>query len=336
MAVKNWWEGSAVAIVHREFERFSEREFLADALVDQHVRIDRNTDREHQSRHAGQRERSAKRREHGHREEQIDEYRHIRNDPTHDIIKSHEDHDGEEAPDNRGGSFRYRIRAERRPDDRLLNNFYRRRQRAGFEYDLEEIRFAHVADAGDLRVAARNFAIHTRGGIHYAIEDNRHLFADAGMRHAAPDARAFVIHLHVHFRLTRVLVNIRLRVCNHFSGKFRLAVQKIELIDTLVLPGRQRAAKHEGHFVRIEPLDISTIENALDKLTVRFRDVNISALLGHSLHKDGSKRMRLHKMRIFLLLRHTNLGDGIGAGRGIRGTERGRRFCRSIFFRSRR
>ena len=56
-------ERPLVAGVDRRARGLAEPQLLADALVDQHVRVDRHTDREHDAGDAGQRERRAERRE---------------------------------------------------------------------------------------------------------------------------------------------------------------------------------------------------------------------------------------------------------------------------------
>src|ERR1051325_4056630 len=226
-----------VAIVDRKLKRLAKPELFADTLVDQHVRIDRNTDREHETGHTGKRERRTERCKHRHRKEQVHEHREIGNDAACDVIHRHEDNDDDEAPDDRPGALRDRVRTKRRTDDGFLNDLYRRRKRTGLEYDLEEIRFGQVANAADLGITVRNFSLHNRRGIDNAIEHDRDLFFQIRLRDAAPHARTIVVHLHGYFRTEIGLADVCASIGDDLSGQLRLRRQEEELVDVgLVLP----------------------------------------------------------------------------------------------------
>ena len=135
------------------------------------------------------------------------------------------------------------IRAKRWADDRFLNDRDRSRKRAGFQHDLQQVRFVHIADSGDLRIPAGNLSLHDGRRIHHAIEYDRNLFVDVGMGYAAPYTRSIVIHLHRNFRLAILLIDVRTSLDNRFDGKLRLAIQEIHLIHILIiLFCRQRTA----------------------------------------------------------------------------------------------
>ncbi len=70
---------------------------FANALVDQHVRIDRHADRQHDAGDAGQRQRRAEQHEAGEDHRDMDEERKIREDAEHAVGDQHVG-DDEAAP----------------------------------------------------------------------------------------------------------------------------------------------------------------------------------------------------------------------------------------------
>ena len=71
-----------VALLHRLRGRFAAAQLLADALVDEHVRVDRHAERQHEAGDAGQRQRRAPNDRHdGEHEQAVEDQRQVGDEP---------------------------------------------------------------------------------------------------------------------------------------------------------------------------------------------------------------------------------------------------------------
>ena len=146
---------------------------LADALVDQHVRIDRHADREHDAGDAGQRQRRAEQRHRGEDEEDVHAERKIGEDPEDAVGREHVDDDQRAADQRRALAGVDRILAEARPDRALLDDRELGRQRAGAQQHGEIVGLLDREIAGNLARAAGDRAQDARRGNHLAVEHDR-------------------------------------------------------------------------------------------------------------------------------------------------------------------
>src|SRR6202011_2907066 len=113
--------------------------FLADALIDQHVRIHRDADREHDAGDTRQRQRRAQQRQHAEDHGNVDGDRDVGEQAEQAVSREHEDDDQRRAGVSRVFARGDRILAETRPDGAFLDDGQRRRQGAGAQQDRKVI-----------------------------------------------------------------------------------------------------------------------------------------------------------------------------------------------------
>ena len=96
--------GALVAGVDRRLRRGAAAQLLADALVDQHVGVDRHAERQRDGGDAGQRQRGLQHRQHRHQQQQVDRQRDRRDHAEQQVVDAHEQRDRDEAVDHASGS----------------------------------------------------------------------------------------------------------------------------------------------------------------------------------------------------------------------------------------
>ena len=89
--------GVAEALVDRGADGLAAIEFLADALEDQEVRVDRHTDGEHEAGDARQREHGAEPGQHRQREERVEHQAEHREHAAEPVVDDHDQHDDRQA-----------------------------------------------------------------------------------------------------------------------------------------------------------------------------------------------------------------------------------------------
>src|ERR1700730_18067227 len=148
-------------------------QFLADALIDQHVGIDRDADRQHDAGDARQRERGIQQRQHAEDHRDVDGAREIGDHAKQPIGREHE-HDHHDRADI-GGEFTLldRILAEAGADGALLDHRQRRRQGAGAQQDRQIVGGLHREAAGNLPRTAGDGLADDGGGNHLIVEHDR-------------------------------------------------------------------------------------------------------------------------------------------------------------------
>ena len=153
-------------------------QFLADTLIDQHVGVDRDADRQHDAGNAGQRQRRIQQRQHAEDHRDVDGDRDVGEHAEQPVGQEHE-HDHHDRADI-GGKFAFfdRILAEPRPDGALLDDRQRRRQRAGAQQDRQIVGLLHGEIAGNLaRAGGDRLADHRRRD-HLVIQHDRERLPD--------------------------------------------------------------------------------------------------------------------------------------------------------------
>ena len=163
---------------------------LADALIDQHVGIDRDADREHDAGDARQRQRRAEQRQHAEDHGDVDGDRDIGEQPEQAVGREHEDDDQRRA--GIGGVLAGvdRILAEAGTDRALLDDGERRRQRAGAQQDGEIVGLLNGEIAGNLPGAAEDRLADHRRRDHLVVEHDGERLADIGLGRFGEFARA--------------------------------------------------------------------------------------------------------------------------------------------------
>ena len=106
------------------------RELLADALVDEHVRVDRDAQREHEAGDARQRQRGVEQRQPREDQRAVEDQRHVRDQPGDLVVDGHEEHDQRQAHQRGQAALLDQLVAQRRAHLADLAGGHRRRQRA--------------------------------------------------------------------------------------------------------------------------------------------------------------------------------------------------------------
>ena len=174
---------------------------LADALVDQHVGIDRDADREHDAGDAGQRQRRVEQRQDAEDHADIDRDRDVGEQAEQAVGHQHEeDHQG--GADDRGVlALGDRVLAEAGADHALLDRRELGRQRAGAQQDREVVRGLHGEVAGNLPAPAEDRLADDGRRDHLVVEDDRERPADVLLGDLAELARARRVEGEIHDRL---------------------------------------------------------------------------------------------------------------------------------------
>ncbi|CAJ9898899.1 Uncharacterised protein [Burkholderia pseudomallei] len=217
-----------VAFLDRDLRRRAAAQFLADALVDQHVRVDRHAERERDGRDAGQRERRLHQRQHRDEQQQVHRQAEHRYDAEQHVVRDHEHGDRDEAPDHRMEAHPDVVRAEARADRAFLDDVHRRGERARAQQQREIGGRLRGRLARDLEAVAE-LRLDRRDGQHFALalleQHHRHRLADVLARHRAHRAAARRIEADVHGR-TLMLVEARGRVDDAVAREDHLLLEQ--------------------------------------------------------------------------------------------------------------
>ena len=154
VGVDDGGEGALEAGVEGGENRTAEMRLLADALVDQHVRIDRHADGEHDAGDARQRQRRAEQHHRGEDEQDMHGEREVGEDSENAVGRNHVHDDQDRADKGRALAGVDRVLAQARPDRALLDHGELGGQRAGAQQDRQAARLVHGEIAGDLAGAA--------------------------------------------------------------------------------------------------------------------------------------------------------------------------------------
>ena len=171
---------------------------IADALEDEHVRVNRHAEREDQACDAGHREDGKLHRaaaahrgvvredaedvgdedERSREKRDVEEERDVRDEAGHPVVDEHEDRDKAEAEAGGDDAGLLRVLANGRRDGGLGENLHRRRERTGVQLVRELLGGWTVEAAGDLAVCA-DLALDDWRGNELVVENDRELAAAA-------------------------------------------------------------------------------------------------------------------------------------------------------------
>ena len=251
-------------------------ELFLDTLIDDHVRIDRHTQRQDETGDTGQRQDGAERGEDTEQEDDVGQQRDVSGETGALVEEHHVDQHQEERDEEGDETGTDRFGTEGRTDDLLLDDRRRSRQLTGLQ-DVRKVgRFLHVEVAGDFGVASGNLTVHDRVGIDGTVEDDGDLLADVLLGQAGPDVGAFGVHRHRDGRAAVALVAVGdARVGHDTAVERSLAVtggslDGHELVDVVAgHVGRGLHGPHRTEFRREDLGDLRHREIAVDGRGVR-------------------------------------------------------------------
>ncbi len=203
-------------------------QFLADAFVDQHVRVDGHTQRQRHGRDARQSECGLQHGEHRHQQQQVDRQTDGRHHAEEHVVDRHENDDGNEAPGHRVKTLADVLLPQAGADGALFDDVHRRSQGTGAQQQRGVVGFLHGHVAGDLYPAAGDFAADHRGGDDFAasaVEQNH----GGALAHVLPrdlleDAGALGVEGEEHRGLVGLLVEAGLGVGEVVTGQQHVAL----------------------------------------------------------------------------------------------------------------
>src|SRR5882757_6072123 len=212
VGVENGGERTAESGVDRRDGAAAAAHLLADALVDQHVGIDRDAHREHDAGDAGQRQGRVEQRQDAEDHADIDRHRDIGEQAEQPVGHQHENDDQDRAHDRCVFALVDRVLPETGTDDALLDRGELGRQGAGPQQDREIIGGLHGEVTGNLPGAAEDGFADDRRGDYLVVEHDGEGTADIFLGDLGEFARTRGVEAEAHDRLAGALVEGRLRV----------------------------------------------------------------------------------------------------------------------------
>ncbi len=203
MRVQNGAEGARVTSVNRAAQRFALGEFLADALVNQHVGVHRHADREHATRDPRQRERRANRTHDPEQNNDVGDERDIRRQAGNEVINQHERGHKNDAVDGRMDAAANGVFAKRRINIIGRVNCKRRLERI-LQDIRQPLRLFNGETPSDLAAAAFNRGLDVRGGIQLAVQNDRHPVTNIISRGLGKFLRAIVGEREINLRFAQI------------------------------------------------------------------------------------------------------------------------------------
>ena len=196
-------ERLAIAGLDRVDQPSAAPDLLADALVDQHVGVDRGTDRQDEAGDSRQGQSGVEDRHDAEDQEGVHHQRDVRVDAEPSVGHQHEDDDAERSDEAGDHALVDGILAEVGADGALLDHVELHRQLARRQADGEVVRALDRETAADLRLAAEDRLVDVRRRQDLVVEDDRERLADILLGHSAEPARAGGVELDVDVRRGR-------------------------------------------------------------------------------------------------------------------------------------
>ena len=207
----------------RHLRRQAVAQFLADALVDQHVGVDRHAQRQRDTGHAGQGQRRLQHRQQSNQQQQVGTQRQHRDGAEHQVVGDHEHGDHDETDLGGIETALDVVGAKAGADGALLDDLHRRRQRAGAQQQGDVLRLGGIHLAADLHPSAADFFADHRCGDNLAApffeQDDGHPLAHVLACRFLEFARADRIQIDVHSRFVVAAVKAGLRVADALAGE---------------------------------------------------------------------------------------------------------------------
>ena len=221
--IENGGPGPLVADVDGHLGRGALAQFLADALVDQHIRINGHTNRQCHGSKAGQRQGGLQHRQHGHQHQHIHPQRNAGKNAEQHVVPAHEDRDGQHAPDHTVDAALDIVRPQARADGEFLDDLHGRSQRTSAQQQRSIVRFHGGHAARYLHAATGNLGADHRGRHHLALalleQDDGHALVDVLTCDLAENARALGVKREVDRGFLRLTIKACLCVGEVFTGQ---------------------------------------------------------------------------------------------------------------------
>ena len=193
---------------HCHLERFAERHFFAQPLVNQHVRINGQADRQNDAGDSGQRQHEPEHRERADQKDQVYQEREVRDQSRQSIIDEHTHKRDRESHQTGHDAGTDRVHSERWRNTALLFNAHRCLQRV-LEHARQTARFLLFELACDDGVAAINRVTNHRRGLNHAVEHDRKTVAFVLLCDFAELFRAFAVELELHRPTFVAVISVR-------------------------------------------------------------------------------------------------------------------------------
>ena len=217
------------ALVDGEPDRLAVPQFLADALEDQHVRVDRDADGEHDAGEARQRERGVEHGQRAHGVQQVECERRDGEDAAQGVVAHHDQDDEQRADEPGEEAGPDRVGAEARAHLPRLHDHERDGERAGLERQGQVLGLLQgLAAEGDAAVALDAALDDRRAALHPAVEDDGHEVADVPAGALAELAATGAIELEADLRAVGERIELGARVHQVGAGDERLVFHHVE------------------------------------------------------------------------------------------------------------
>src|SRR5437588_6300 len=195
VGIENGRERTREASVDGSNRRTPGADLFPDALVDEHVAVDRNADRQHDADDAGQCQGRVEQREHAKNHSDVHPHRDAREHAEHAVGHHHEYNHERGAVVGGGAALLDRVLAQPGTNDALLDHGQLGRQGTRAQQDRQIVGGFDGETAGDLTGAADNGLADHRRGNHLVIEYDREPASDILTRGLGKLARARIVEL---------------------------------------------------------------------------------------------------------------------------------------------
>src|SRR5438067_9511363 len=164
-------EGAGEAVLDGRAHGLAVAQLLADALEDEHVRVDGHAEGQDDAGDAGERQRGLEDRHHAENDHEVEQQRQNGVDPGALVVDEHRGDEGDETDERRQHALVDGVAAERRPDGALLEGIERRRQRAAAQ-DEREVGGALRGERALDDSLILNLTVDHGGGDDFLVEDD--------------------------------------------------------------------------------------------------------------------------------------------------------------------
>ena len=164
--------------LHRELKRLAGVLFLADAFVDQHVRVDGHTEGQDDAGDAGEREGDVERRHGAEQHARVHEQRDVRHETGEAVVDEHEDHHERGAEETAVNTLADGLLTDRGVDVGTGRDRDDERQTAALQGVGNALRLVLGERAGDAGGAAVDLGQQGRGGVELTVEHDGEAAAD--------------------------------------------------------------------------------------------------------------------------------------------------------------
>ena len=169
---------------------------LLDTFVDDHVRIDGHTHRQHDTRDTRKGQHGAERHQNAHQQEDVREQRDVGHPARRLVEQTHVEQHEDEGDHERDHTGVDRLLAQRRTYDRILDDLGRSGNLTRIEHVGQVLGLLDGEIAGDLRLSLVDLRVDAGSRIDVAVENDGDALADIFARHARPLLRTFGVHGH--------------------------------------------------------------------------------------------------------------------------------------------